>query len=154
MIKSNDSSGHSALRRGRWSAPGQAYLITFTTHQRRPWFSNPELAISFCRTLNTLKKHKDVGLLAWVLMPDHWHGLIQLGVRDSLPDWVACCKSLTTKRLPASLPRPIWARAFHDHAVRGDEDLQQIARYIVLNPVRAGLASRCGLWPWWDAAWI
>jgi hypothetical protein len=29
-----------------------------------------------------------------------------------------------------------------------------VARYVVMNPVRAGLVSRVGDYPFWDAAWI
>jgi hypothetical protein len=35
-----------------------------------------------------------------------------------------------------------------------EEDLAQIARYVVLNPVRAGLVRRVGDYPHWDAAWL
>jgi putative transposase len=35
-----------------------------------------------------------------------------------------------------------------------DEDLLAAARYIVRNPVRAGLATKCVLYPFWDAVWL
>jgi hypothetical protein len=43
---------------------------------------------------------------------------------------------------------------FHDHAVRSEEELPALARYIVANPVRAGLVARTGLYPHWDAVWV
>lgn len=49
---------------------------------------------------------------------------------------------------------PVWARAFHDHAVRRDEDLTALARYVVANPVRAGLAEDVLGYSWWDAEWM
>ena len=101
-----------------------------------------------------MHQQTDARLLAWVLMPDHWHGLLELGPLTSLGRWVAGLKSRTSRSIPAHLPRPLWARGFHDHALRREEDLLQVARYIVLNPVRAGLANRCGLYPWWDAMWV
>ncbi|MCY1446959.1 hypothetical protein D9M71_635550 [compost metagenome] len=48
----------------------------------------------------------------------------------------------------------IWQKGFHDHALRHDEDLQDVARYIVANPLRAGLVKRAGDYPLWDAAWL
>lgn len=51
-------------------------------------------------------------------------------------------------------PARIWARAFHDHAVRADEDLVAVARYVIANPVRAGLANNVCEYPWWDADWL
>ncbi|WP_155312116.1 transposase [Desulfosarcina ovata] len=47
----------------------------------------------------------------------------------------------------------LWARAYHDHALRSDEDLKTVARYIIGNPVRAGLVERVGDYSFWDAVW-
>jgi hypothetical protein len=38
--------------------------------------------------------------------------------------------------------------------VRSDEDVQAIARYIVANPIRAGLVKRVGDYPFWNAIWL
>jgi hypothetical protein len=43
--------------------------------------------------------------------------------------------------------------AFHDHALRGDEDLQSVTRYLVGNPLRAGLVENIGEYPFWNAEW-
>lgn len=51
-------------------------------------------------------------------------------------------------------PVPVWSRAFHDHAVRREEDLDAMARYVIGNPVRAGLAADVMGYPYWDAAWL
>ncbi len=48
----------------------------------------------------------------------------------------------------------IWQRGYHDHAVRCDENIKALARYVVANPVRAGLCERVGDYPFWDAAWL
>ena len=49
---------------------------------------------------------------------------------------------------------PLWQRRFHDRAVRHDEDLTSLARYIVANPLRAGLVERISEYPHWDAVWL
>jgi hypothetical protein len=38
--------------------------------------------------------------------------------------------------------------------LRKDEDLQTVARYIVANPLRAGLVEKIGDYPLWDAIWL
>jgi REP element-mobilizing transposase RayT len=65
-------------------------------------------------------------------------------------------KSNTARELKACNRQVIqvWAPAFHDRALRRDEDLRGVARYLVLNPVRAGLVRRVGDYPFWDAVWI
>jgi putative transposase len=47
----------------------------------------------------------------------------------------------------------VWDVGFHDRAVRQDDDLVDMARYLVLNPVRAGLVRRVRDYPYWGAVW-
>ncbi|MFA6232361.1 MAG: hypothetical protein WC617_19640 [Rhodanobacter sp.] len=48
-----------------------------------------------------------------------------------------------------------WERSFHDHApLRADEDITCVARYLVANPVRAGLADGVLAYPYWNAVWL
>ncbi|MCP6134586.1 hypothetical protein NL393_35965, partial [Klebsiella pneumoniae] len=49
---------------------------------------------------------------------------------------------------------PIWQVGYHDRALRHDSDVRNIARYIITNPVRAGLVARVGDYPHWDAVWL
>ena len=88
-------------------------------------------------------------------MPDHWHGLVALGEHDGLALVMNRVKSLVSKRLRLIEPNAsIWAQGFHDHALRRDEDIQAAARYIIANPLRAGLAERAGDYPYWDCIWL
>jgi len=48
----------------------------------------------------------------------------------------------------------LWQGGYHDHAVRKEEDLQHLARYIVANPLRAGLVKKIGDYSLWDAVWL
>ncbi|TXK92695.1 hypothetical protein BMR02_16480 [Methylococcaceae bacterium HT1] len=48
----------------------------------------------------------------------------------------------------------LWQDGYHDHAVRKEEDLLQIARYIIANPLRAGLVKKVADYPLWDAIWL
>jgi len=48
----------------------------------------------------------------------------------------------------------VWQMGNHDHALRRDEDIVHFARYVVANPLRAGLVERLGDYPLWDAAFL
>jgi REP element-mobilizing transposase RayT len=48
----------------------------------------------------------------------------------------------------------LWQKGFHDRAIRTEADLPAIGRYIVTNPVRAGLVSRVGAYPHRDAVLV
>ncbi|MEH3021220.1 MAG: transposase [Pseudomonas oryzihabitans] len=150
------SSRHAALRRGRVSLPGQLYLLTSTTVERQPLLSDFHLACAAARAFNDPRLLDDARLLAWVLMPDHVHWLIALGERFSLDELVLRLKSASARRVNAvrRTQGALWAPAYHDHALRAEEDVQAVARYIVVNPVRAGLVRRVGDYPFWDAVWL
>jgi putative transposase len=48
----------------------------------------------------------------------------------------------------------VWADGFHDRALRLEDDVLIAARYIITNPVRAGLVSRVHDYSYWDAVWL
>ncbi len=118
-------------------------------------FADFTLGCLAARTFNDACRSGDVILLAWVLMPDHAHWLLQLGDGDPLSGIVNRLKSASARQVNRARHRrvAVWARAFHDHAIRGDESLESVAAYITANPVRAGLVTDIGDYPFWDTAW-
>lgn len=150
------SGGHVILRRGRVSLPHQIYLVTTTTHGRSKFFVNFTAARVAASCFENKTLLGDATMLAWVLMPDHVHWLLQLGEHDKLSIIVNRLKSASSRQANQALGRAgrIWSPAYHDHALRAEEDLQATARYIVANPVRAGLVQHVGDYPFWDAIWV
>ncbi|MGH8426741.1 MAG: REP-associated tyrosine transposase [Gammaproteobacteria bacterium] len=146
-----------ALRRGRYSAPAHTYLLTTVTHARRPLFADFDAG---CMVARTLAHHHHSGrgqTLAWVLMPDHLHWLVTLGETHTLAEAMRAVKSYVARRLnerDRCSGRRVWQAGFHDHAVRRDEDLRKLARYVIANPLRAGLVEQVGDYPFWDAAFL
>lgn len=89
-------------------------------------------------------------------MPDHLHWLVQLN-DGTLADLLRHYKSrsaMTINRLRDTPRKPVWHAGFYDRAVRDGEDVRQIARYIVANPIRAGLSPTAGDYSHWDAMWL
>lgn len=93
---------------------------------------------------------------AFVLMPDHLHWLFALTEKVVLASVMRLVKGCSAKQINAYLKRkgPEWDKAFHGHALRKDEDIINIARYIVANPLRAGLVKNIAQYPLWDAIWL
>jgi REP element-mobilizing transposase RayT len=147
---------HAALRRGRASITHQVYLVTFTTFARLTLFKDPDCASAVARALIDRRLWVSSELLAWVVMPDHWHGLIRLGDLDYLPSLVQRIKSNTSRHARQANPalERTWATGYHDRAIRDERALIDAARYLVMNPVRAGLVERVGDYPFWDARWL
>src|SRR5690349_11839899 len=129
--------GHKALRAGRVSLPLQVYLLTAVTARRKKYFAHPGIARAASRCMLRPDCWGDAQLLAWVLMPDHWHGLVRLGQDDELSLVMNRMKAVVSRKLGLEHGTgTIWARGFHDRAMRQEDDLRAAARYIVANPVR------------------
>ena len=146
---------YDALRKGRVSLSNQAYFITTVTRARYPHFREFRLAAIVARELLHLHRTGQVDSLAWVLMPDHLHWLFATRSIE-LSDIVRIFKGRTGHRVNRACRGrgPLWQRSFYDHAVRAEEDLCEIARYIVANPLRAGIVRRLGDYPFWNAIWL
>ena len=131
------------------------YLLTSVCHDRRRVFADFEVACAAARALADTDVWRDASLLAWVLMPDHWHGLVALGPRSDLSSLMRRAKALSGLHVgrTAGTAGGIWQRGFHDRALRSDEDLRVAARYVVANPLRAGLVSAIAEYPFWDCVW-
>jgi REP element-mobilizing transposase RayT len=144
------------LLKGRVSIPGQVYLITTVTHGRQSLFSNLPAGRLVVSGIRKFDAEQVTQTLAFVVMPDHFHWLLQLGRQQSLSDLLQLFKGRTARaiNLLEHSQGPVWQHGFHEHAVRDDESLVDIARYIIMNPVRAGLVERPGDYSLWDAIWI
>ncbi len=145
--------GH-RLRAGRCSFAGQIYLVTSVTRNREPHFTSLVNARAFVSSIK--EAQQSTRTLAYVVMPDHFHWLVALEHGSDLSRVVQFVKSGTTRRLNKLEPGmgTIWQRGFHDTALRAEADIRGCARYIVANPLRAGLVSQIGDYPFWDAVWL
>ena len=148
--------GYSQLCKGRASIPYQVYLITAVTSEPARWFDDMSSAQLVIREMRALQDNGMLDSMAWVLMPDHLHWLFQLGCVGTLSDVMRRLKGRSAKAINRTLRRSgkIWQRNFYDHAVRKEEDLAAAARYIVENPLRAGLVSSLEDYPLWDTKWL
>ena len=91
----------------------------------------------------------DLRLRAWCLMSNHYHLLVGIGLGDT---------SAALQRLNGVYAREfnrrherrghLWEGRFRAWAVEGDEHYENTVRYVLENPVRAGLVGRWQHWPW------
>ncbi len=146
---------YSSLWKARHSAPGQEYLVTTVTFNREPVFASFTHARALCAVLRETQAEGLGEWLVWVIMPDHLHALLRLDTHTDLGALMRTVKGRAAKRIRRIGGRGrVWQPHFHDHALRREEDRLEIARYIVANPVRAGLAARVGDYPHWDCVWL
>lgn len=131
-------------------------MLTAVTAERVPHFSDWRLGR---RVVAEFKRAHEAGLcesLAFVVMPDHFHWLASLKGQTSLAQLVRLVKGRSAREVNQAAGRQgrVWQAGFHDHALRKEEDVLEVARYVVANPLRARLVTRLGDYPLWDAVWL
>jgi REP element-mobilizing transposase RayT len=143
------------LTKGRVSELGRAYSITMVTEKRIPHFSDFYLARFLINQMREINDSGKVESLTWVLMPDHLHWLLAIK-KSNLSEVMRHFKGSTSHVIKTMInwQGAFWQRGFYDHAIREDEDLREVARYIVANPLRAGLVESITDYPHWDAKWL
>jgi REP element-mobilizing transposase RayT len=145
------------LRKGRVSLAGHLYVITVVTFQRQALFEDINTGRIVVHEMRLSAIAGDVDSISFVVMPDHVHWLFSLSGEKPLSAVVGAVKRHSARKINlrnGNNGRQIWQRGFHDHALRRDEEVARVARYIVANPLRAGLVSRIGDYPLWDAVWL
>ena len=143
------------LRKARLSESGRIYLLTVVVHQREPVFADWRMGRLLVDQLRCADQTSTVNSMAWVVMPDHLHWLLELK-HGTLAELMCRIKSRSSRsvNLVRRSQDRLWQRGYYDRALRRDEDIKDAARYIVMNPLRAGLVNRVGDYPLWDAIWI
>lgn len=148
--------GARLMRAGRCSLSGQVYLITVCTQRRFPVLSGLTEARLVVQEFRLASEERKARTLSYVIMPDHFHWLVRLGSVSDLSGLVKQVKARSAQQINRLRSRSgtVWQRGFHDRAVRRDENIRNIARYVVANPIRAGLVEDLGRYPFWDAVWL
>jgi len=144
------------LIKGRYSESNREYFITFVSKERATIFSNDNLARIFCKTIAANEFQCDCNWLTWVLMPDHFHGLLRVGDKSTLPQIIKHLKGYTARAINIELKqsKPVWQQGFFDRALRKNEDRKQVARYILANPLRKKIVLCLGDYPYWNSVYL
>jgi putative transposase len=143
------------LRKHRFSEPNRIYQLTTTNQNRQAIFQDWRIGRLLVNELKRAEEQNLVQSLAWVVMPDHLHWLIELK-QSSLPKLMQQIKARSAIAINKTTDNntQVWQRGYHDIALRDEDDLKNLARYIIANPLRAGLVERIGDYPLWDTIWL
>jgi len=116
------------------------YSLTFCTLNRRKVFVDRATVAATLEQVRHTSAEHGFEVLAYCYMPDHTHHLVE-GVRES-SDLRQFCK-IAKQRSGGVHARSgrgrLWQEGYHDRVLRREDDIRDIARYILNNPVRAGL---------------
>ncbi len=148
--------GTRRLRLGRYSSNNQIYHVNVSTHKRSPVFTCLANGRLLIRAMMRAEIEGHANTLAFVIMPDHLHWLLQLVSDRSLSVCIGAVKSESSRRISNSnrSTKPIWQSGFYDRALRQEEDIVDVARYMIANPVRAGIVGSVRQYALWDSVWV
>ncbi|APZ95342.1 REP-associated tyrosine transposase [Fuerstiella marisgermanici] len=147
----------------RWLVPGGTFFFTVVTYARRPILITDDGRRFLRNAIRSVQARHPFSLIATVLLPDHWHLVMQLPPRDDR-------YSLRMKQIKAEFSeqwlkaghseapvtafqrkrgeRGIWQTRFWEHSVRDEMDLERCADYIHWNPRKHRLVDRVRDWRW------
>jgi putative transposase len=125
------------------------YFVTFCAFERQALLVSPPAFELISKQLLRSAGVHGFAVLAYCCMPDHMHLLVE-GLREGadLRPFISEFKqktAFTYKRLSGA---SLWQDGFHDHVLRSDECARSVARYLLANPVRAGLVRHSLEWPY------
>jgi putative transposase len=123
---------------------GATFFITICCHQRGiNQLCRNDVAQSIFETAQRYHIAQRWYLKIILLMPDHAHLLIGIPGSAVLSNLMRDFKRITTR-----ITKIHWQRNFFDHRLRHDESEAEKAIYIRRNPMRAGLITLNGHWPY------
>ncbi len=87
-------------------------------------------------------------VLAYCFMPDHLHLLVEAEAEDAdLMKFAHAMKQRTGYEYRRVSTDSLWQKGCFDHVLRDDEVMPVVAKYILANPVRGGLCTESGDYP-------
>ena len=92
-------------------------------------------------------------LLAWCVMPNHVHVVIEQIAGFTLGGIIKSWKMASTRAINASTAASgaVWASDYFDRYMRNEEQLERTIAYVENNPVSAGLCAAPADWTWSSA---
>jgi putative transposase len=116
------------------------YSLTLCTSGRHKAFIDKDaVTLTLSQILRAGKEHR-FALTAYCFMPDHVHLLVEgCAPHCNLERYVHAAKQFSGFAYARHAERRLWQHSYFDHALRGNESTQRAVRYILENPIRAGL---------------
>jgi len=124
------------------------YFLTFCTYQRhRAFIDGDKVEVVSTQVLRAAAEER-FALTAYWCMPDHLHLLAEGRVATSdCRRFIARAKQFSRFHYQRAFAERLWQRYGYERVLRADEETLSVARYILENPIRAGLVRNVRDYP-------
>ena len=118
------------------------YHLTFCTDNRRRIFTSPPTVELVLLQISRTSAEQQFAIIAYCFMPDHLHLLIE-GQSDASDcrEFIKKFKQYSGFYYTKQFQQKLWQRYGFEHVLRDNEVTTKVAKYILENPIRAGLVS-------------
>lgn len=123
------------------------YFITICSFDGKELFKKPQTVDWLLEKLKECGKIHGFINYAYCFMPDHVHFLLEGDEGSNLIAMVKKFKQLTGYYYKKETGKGLWQKSYYDHILRKEEDIVQVVRYILENPVRKGLVRQAEEYP-------
>jgi len=125
------------------------FFVTFCCENRKKIFLDPTRAKWLLDNLRAHALSNAVAIHAYCIMSDHVHLLSEgLTPTTNLLQFLKDLKRQTGFVYKQETTQQLWQKKSYDHALRSSDPPDQVAWYIWMNPVRAGLCTTVNDYPW------
>ena len=101
------------------------YFITCTTHLRKTWFSNPDLAQIVVEQWRHYEQVYEFVIHTYAVLPDHYHVVINVGENRTVSEILHAVNSYTSTKINEALRNErkckIWGGRPWDVVIRNEE---------------------------------
>lgn len=121
--------------------PGFHHVVTRGNNKQDIYLEDSDRTL-FCLTVERVARLYEWDVLAYVLMSNHYHLLLRIGERglsDGMHD-LNHCYAVTFNARHARINH-LFGKRFWNRELTDDAAVQASARYVVQNPLRAGLVT-------------
>ena len=149
-----EMAGHGAPRLQSFVYRGfAAYSVTCCAFGRRPIFAEARCVNDLTGQLLQQANDYRFDVSAYCFMPDHVHVLFEAAAADSdLRRLMNAWKQKTGFTYRRATGCRLWQSGYYDHVLRQEEDRLRVTAYLLGNPIRAGLVTHIGEYPFWGSA--
>ena len=126
------------------------YFVTSVTYKREKLFEQPANCEILLHNLKYYRDQLGFKLLAYAVMPDHFHALIHVPEGQTISTIMHDLKrfsSIQIGRRINRMGRPIWQQGYYEHVIRDGKDFETKLDYIHKNPLNAGLVENLEDYP-------
>ncbi len=139
-------------RRPRLAAGDLTYHVLNRRVGRLPLFDKPADYAAFEKILVEAHERTGIRIVAYCLMPNHWHLLLWPRRDTELSEVLRWITVTHTQRWHAhhgtAGTGPVYQGRFKSFPVQTDEHFLTVARYVERNALRAKLVDRAEVWQW------